>query len=86
MTRIALFYLFAESKIVKIEVNQNGQVNLRVLLEDQKWNRTSRINVNLVKKSLTQLYHSRNQVIQEICRKETENHNELLQESNSLHG
>ena len=87
VTRIALFYLFAESKIVRIEENQRGQVlDIRIKLEDQKWNRTSRIKVDLVKKNLTKLYHSRHQIIQEICQKEMENHNELLLESNKLHG
>ena len=86
MTRIALFYLFAESKIIKIEENQKGQINIAAILDDQKWNRTSRIKVNLVKKNLTQLYHSRHHLIKGICEKEQENHNELLQESNKLHG
>ena len=76
-----------ESKIIRIEENQSGQVlDIRIKLEDQKWNRTSRINVDFVKKNLTKLYHSRNQLITEICQKEMENDNELLQESNKLHG
>ena len=49
-----------ESKIIRIEENQSGQVlDIRIKLEDQKWNRTSRIKVDFVKKNLTKLYHSR---------------------------
>ena len=77
-------YLFSEPKIVKNKESHQNHLNMTAILEDQKWNQTNIIDIELVKKNLTQLYQSRNLLIQEICQNQT--NNKLLEDSNKLHG